>query len=76
MFGAYIRAGITIAIAVLSAALLQFIVPFLLPYQGPEESLLYQSFSALAENALVIMIVAIGAAVLARAVVESRMGGY
>jgi len=71
MFGAYIRAAITIGVAVLSAAILQFLVPFFLPFLGPETSLLYRSFNGIAENALLIMLVAVGAALIARAVVES-----
>jgi len=74
MFGAYIRAGITIGIAVLSAAVLNFIVPFLLPYQGPEDGMLYQSFSAIADNALFLMLIAVAAGVLAAALTESRTG--
>ncbi|MFP4218496.1 MAG: hypothetical protein ACLFR6_06625 [Salinarchaeum sp.] len=74
MFGAYIRAGITIAAAVLVSAILKFIVPFLLPYQGPEDGILYQSFDALAENSLFIMLIAVAAGVLAAAVAESKTG--
>ena len=72
MFGAYLRGALTIGVAVLSAAVLQFVVPFLLPYQGPEDSMLYSAFSGLAENALLIMLAAIAAGVLARSIVESR----
>lgn len=74
MFGAYIRAGVTVGIAVLSAAILRFIVPYFLVYQGPSDSLLYKSFEGISENALFIMLAAIGAGLLARAVVESNMG--
>jgi len=72
MFGAYVRGGATIVIAVLVGALLQFIVPMFLPYLGPDDSLLVQSFSALAENAVFIGLIAVAAGVLARAVVESN----
>jgi len=72
MFGSYIRAALTIGVAVLSASVLQFAVPFLLPYQGPQDSMLYNAFSGIADNALLIMLVAIAGGVLARAVVESR----
>ena len=71
MFGAYIRAAGTVAVAVLSAAVLQFAVPFLLPYQGAPDSMLYQAFSGVADNALIIMLFAIAAGVLARSVTES-----
>jgi hypothetical protein len=81
MFGAYLRAGLTIGVAVLSAAVLQFIVPYLLPFVGAtgvEESnqtMLYSTFAAIADNALLIMLAAIAAGVLTRAVVESGPGG-
>lgn len=74
MFGAYLRAGITIGIAVLSGSILQFIVPFFLEFQGAEDSLLYRSFEALAENAIFIMLIAVAAGLLARSVVESGPG--
>jgi hypothetical protein len=71
MFGAYARAALTIAFAVLIAAVLQFVVNPLLAFLGPESSLLYRSFSGLTENALIIMLIAVGAGVIARAVTES-----
>jgi len=74
MFGDYIRGAITIGIAVVCALILQFIVPFLLPYQGPEDELLYQSFSSLADNALFIMLLAVAAAVMAGAIRQSGRG--
>jgi len=74
MFGAYIRAALQIGGAVLAGAILQFIVPFFLPFLGPQDSLLHRSFAGVAENGLFIMLVAIGAALIARAVVESRTG--
>jgi O-antigen/teichoic acid export membrane protein len=75
MFGAYIRATITVGIAVLVAALLKFIAPFFYPYLGPEDSLIYQSFQGIADYGLFIMLLAIGAGLIARAVVESDAGG-
>lgn len=74
MFGAYIRGLLNIAAAVLLAAVLQFIVPYLLPYVGPEDGYLYNAFTGIAENALFIMLIAIGAGLLARAVTESNAG--
>jgi hypothetical protein len=71
MFGAYARAALTIAFAVLIASVLQFVVSPLLTFLGPESSLLYRSFNGLAENALIIMLIAVGAGVIARAVTES-----
>lgn len=74
MFGAYIRSTITVGIAVLTAAILQFITPYLLDYQGPSDGMLYRSFEGISENALFIMLLAILAGLLARAVVESDAG--
>jgi hypothetical protein len=71
MFGAYLRAALTLAFAVLIAAVLQFVVSPLLTFLGPESSLLYRSFNGLAENALLIMALAVGAGVIARAITES-----
>lgn len=71
MFGAYVRAAATLAFAVLAAAVLKFLVSPFLEYLGPESSLLYRSFNGLAENALIIMLIAVGAGVIARAVRES-----
>jgi len=71
MFGAYLRAALTIAFAVLASAVLQFLVDPLLQFMGPQNTLLYRSFSGLAENALIIMLLAVGAGVIARAVAES-----
>jgi len=71
MFGAYLRAGLTIAFAVLASAVLQFLIDPLLAFLGPQNSLLYRSFAGVAENALIIMLLAVGAGVIARAVAES-----
>lgn len=74
MFGAFIRAGLAIPIAVLISGILQYTVPFFLPYLGAEDELLYQSFNYIGGNALFIMLAAIAAGVLARAYVESSAG--
>jgi len=74
MFGAYVRGGLTVVVAVFSAALVEYIVPFFLPFLGPQESLLYRSFDWLGTNALLIMLVAVAAGVLARATVEANPG--
>jgi hypothetical protein len=71
MFGTYLRAALTLAFAVLMAAVLQFVLAPFMDYLGPESSLLYRSFDALAENALFIMALAVGFGVIARAVEES-----
>jgi len=74
MFGGYIRAVLNIGAAVLVASLLSFIALFFLPYLGPTDGLLYRSFNGILDNALFIFLIAIGAAVIARAVVESNAG--
>ena len=71
MFGAYLRAALTLAFAVLIAAVLQFVVSPLLTFLGRESSLVYRSFSGHAENALLSMALAVGAGVIGRAVTES-----
>jgi hypothetical protein len=74
MFGAYIRAVLTIGVAVLTAAILQFIMPRLLPFIGPQDSYLVKAFTGISENALLIMLAGIAAGLIARAVVESKTG--
>jgi len=75
MFGAYARAALAIPLAVLVDGILDFIGPAFLPLLGSEGAPLYEGFSALIENSLLIMLVAIAAGVLARAVVESNPRG-
>jgi len=75
MFGAYIRAVLNVGVAVLVAALLQFIIPFFMPFMGDEESLMYRSLDTLADNALMIMLIAIAAGLIARAAVERSPRG-
>ena len=70
MFGAFVRGGIGLGVAVVVGEILAFIIPFLLPYQGPEDSLFYRSLDALAEWGTFLLIAAVLAALLARAVVE------
>ena len=75
MYGAYIRGGITAAIVTVIGAVLRFILPYLLPYLGPEDELLYQTFSALGENVIFLGLIAVGAGIMAAAVAESNAGG-
>jgi len=75
MYGALIRAGLTVVIAVFAGGLVEWLVPFFLPYQGGESTLMYQSFAWLGENAMFVMLAAVAAGVLARATVESNLGG-
>ena len=74
MFAAYIRAAITLGIAVVVGVILQMVIPFFLPFQGPEDGLLFQSFSTVADHGILMMVTAIGVGLLARAVVESNVG--
>jgi len=81
MFGAYARAAVTIGVAVLSAAILRFVMPYLLPLvaetgvEQTDQTMLYRALAAVTGNALLIMLAAIAAGVLARAVVESNLRG-
>jgi hypothetical protein len=70
MFGAYVQAAGACAFSVLIAALLQSFLAFFLEFleQG---TLLFRSFSAIAENSLLIMLLAVAAGVMAAAVVQS-----
>jgi hypothetical protein len=75
MYGAYLRGGITAAIVALVGSILRFILPYLLPYLGPEDELIYQSFSALGSNVVLLGLIAVAAGILAAAVSESNAGG-
>lgn len=74
MFGRYTRAALTIPIAVLISGILQFTTPFFLPYLGPKDEILYQSFDYIGSNALFVMLIAVAAGVLAGAYAESNAG--
>ena len=75
MFSAYLRNAVNLAFAVLLAAILGFLIQFFLPYMGPQDGLFYQSFTALEQWALFLMIAAVLASILVRAVVESQIVG-
>jgi len=75
MFSAYLRAGINLGFAVLLASILGFVLQFFMPMMGPEDGLLYSTFDALDTWMLFLMISAVLAAVLTRAVVERNVGG-
>jgi putative Mn2+ efflux pump MntP len=74
MFGKLVRAPLAIGAAVLFSAIIQFVGPLMLPLIGSEGGYLYNGFSGIIDNALFIMLVAVGAGVLARAVTESNAG--
>lgn len=75
MFSAYVRGALNVGAAVLVGAILQFIVPYLLPYQGDSDSLLYSSFEAISENAILIMLVAVGFTLIVQASIERNPRG-
>lgn len=74
MFGAYLRATITVGIAVLSAAILQMVLNFFLPLIGSDGEYLYDIFGGVSDYALFIMLLGIAAGIVARSVVESDAG--
>jgi hypothetical protein len=75
MYGAYIRGGITAVGVTVVGALLNFILPYITPYLGPKNELIYQSFDALGNNMILLGLVAVGAGILAAAVTESNSRG-
>ena len=75
MFADYLRAAVAVAGAVLIGWVVNFVVPFFLPFLGAEDELLYQSFAAIAENATFIMLLAVGFAVLHRSLIQGRRTG-
>lgn len=75
MFGAVARAALAALIAALLAAVLQYILGFFLPYLGPEDGMLYQSFAAISQNSLTIMIIAVLAGLIAAAATEASPRG-
>jgi hypothetical protein len=74
MFGAYARAALAVPIAVLLGGILEYALPFFLPLMGSEQTMLYRSFDFLTEYGIFVMLLAVGAGVLARAYVESTPG--
>jgi hypothetical protein len=74
MFGAYARAALSVPIAVLLGGILEYALPFFLPLMGSENTMLYRSFDFLTEYGIFLMLLAVGAGVLARAYVESTPG--
>jgi hypothetical protein len=74
MIGAYARAALAVPIAVLLGGILEYALPFFLPLMGSEQTMLYRSFDFLTEYGIFVMLLAVGAGVLARAYVESTPG--
>jgi H+/Cl- antiporter ClcA len=74
MWGAVLRSALVSAAAALIAAVLSYILARLLPLMGPDDGLLYRSFASISDHALAVMILAILAGLIGRAVVESTPG--
>jgi len=74
MYGAYIRGGITAGAVALVGAVLNFILPYLLPLMGPQDEILYQTFSSVGNNVVLIGLIAVGAGIMAAATAESNAG--
>lgn len=72
MYGAYIRGGITTAGVALLGAVLNFVLPYLLPLLGPQDEILYQSFESLGSNVVLLGLIAVGAGIMAAATAESN----
>ena len=72
MFSAYLRAAILAPIAVLVGAVLSFILSCLMPYMGPEDGLMYQTFAAINEWVVCLLLIAIAFGVIVRSVVEAE----
>lgn len=70
MFSAYLRAALNLGVAVLLAAILTFILSFFMPFMGPDDGLFHQTFAALSEWVLFIMLLSIALTLIARSVVE------
>ena len=72
MFSAYLRAAILAPIAVLVGAVLSWILSFLMPFMGPEDGLMYQTFAAIGEWVVFLFLIAIAFGVIVRSVVEAE----
>ena len=74
MWGAVLRSAIVSAVAALLAAVLSYILARMLPLMGPSDGLLYRSFASISDNALAVMVFAVLAGLIGRAIVESAPG--
>jgi len=75
VFSSYLRGAVNLVFAVLLAAILSFVLAFFIPMMGPEDSLLRGTFEALDSWMLFLMVGAVLASILARALVEGNVGG-
>ncbi|MDR9431625.1 MAG: hypothetical protein RI568_13130 [Natronomonas sp.] len=73
MFSAYLRAAILAPIAVLLGAVLSFILSFFMPYLGPEDGQMYQTFQAIDTWVVFLFLIAIAFMVIVRSVIESEV---
>jgi hypothetical protein len=74
MWGAYIRAVLTIGMIAIGSAVMRAVAPYLLQYQGAPDSLLYRTFAGIIDYIFVLGLLAIGVTLIARAVTESQVG--
>ena len=72
MFSSYLRAAILAPIAVLLGAVLSWILAFFMPYLGPEDGLMYQTFAAIDEWVVFLFLIAIAFGVIVRSVDEAE----
>jgi len=73
MYGAYIRSVLYIGGAVLLSAIISIVATPLLAFQGPTDSLLYESFAFVIDEALLLMLLSIALGLVARASVEGGL---
>jgi hypothetical protein len=74
MYGAILRGAFTAAVAGLITGILATALGYMAPYMGPQDGLVRVSFSAIAENALLVAILSIIVTLLARANREASLG--
>lgn len=73
MFSAYLRAAILAPIAVLLGATLSYILSFFMPYLGPEDGQIYQTFQAIDAWVVFLFLIAIAFMLIVRSVIESEV---
>lgn len=74
MFGAFIRAAPTVAVGVLVGSILSWILSEMAHLMGPDGSLVRTSFAAVGDNAILVIVLSVIVALLARANAEAKLG--
>ena len=72
MFSTYLRAAILAPIAVLMGGILSWIIQFLMPFLGPEDGMMYQTFAAIDAWVVFLFLIAIAFGVIVRSVVTAE----